>query len=71
MMRESSTQIPKPQANTGKIPGQTQCYQRPPELGTSRRQGLDDPRDVVADEAEACDLGVGLHGAPQRILGIL
>lgn len=32
-----------------------------PKLGTARGDRRDDARDVVADDAEACDLRVGLH----------
>eukprot|EP00754_Rhynchopus_humris_P039690 Rhum_TRINITY_DN22806_c0_g1::Rhum_TRINITY_DN22806_c0_g1_i1::g.176110::m.176110 len=35
------------------------------ELGTPRHEGLDDPRDVVADEAEACDGAVLLDDPAQ------
>lgn len=35
------------------------------------RSHLDDAGDVVAAEAEAGDLGVELHGAPQSALGVL
>lgn len=41
------------------------------ELGASGSKRLNDAADVVADEDEAGDLAVRLHGPPQRILGIL
>ena len=41
------------------------------ELCAPGGQGLDDAANVVADEDEAGDLAVGLHGSPQRVLGIL
>ena len=47
------------------------CYPPEPELGASRGQWLDDAADIVTDKAEAGDLAVALHGAPQGVLGIL
>jgi len=41
------------------------------ELGAAGGQGFDDARDVVADEDEAGHPAVGLHGAPQSVLGVL
>ena len=41
------------------------------EFGTARGQGFNDAGHIVADEEEACDLAVCLHGPPQCILGIL
>mmetsp|Transcript_11711 Transcript_11711/g.47286 ORF Transcript_11711/g.47286 Transcript_11711/m.47286 type:complete len:411 (-) Transcript_11711:24-1256(-) len=42
-----------------------------PILGAPRGERLDDARDVVADEAEARHVRVGLHGAAQRALRVL
>ena len=38
------------------------------ELGTARRDWFDDPRDIVADEAETCRLCPFLYRAPESRL---
>lgn len=38
-----------------------------PELGTARSQGLNDAADIVADEAEACDLQERSQSATQHL----
>ena len=59
-------------ADVGDAHGHDAAVQRlEAELGAARRQRLDDARHVVADEDEARDLAVRLHGAPQRVLRVL
>ena len=41
------------------------------EFGASGGKGLNNARDVVADEDKACHAAVSLHGTPQGILGVL
>jgi hypothetical protein len=42
-----------------------------PEFRASGSQWLNDSADIVADDTEASDLGILLHGSPQSVLCIL